>query len=81
MIKFLIVGFTLKAGLIDGGGVNGYHYDDSSDAMPSYDKIKSDCLKAANNNSIDRKYDYFKIDFMQFVSKEDYYSFFESNEE
>ena len=72
--RYLIVGYTAKNGNKEFTSVKGYKCD-SGEPIPSYAKIRTDCLHWANVNGGNFKF--FKMEFMQFVGEDDFNSFFD----
>ena len=71
--RYLIVGYTTKDGAREFTSVKGYVIH-AELACPSYPDIRKDSLDWANRDG--EKFDYFQINFMQFVGEFDYKSFF-----
>lgn len=72
--RHLIVGYTTKDGGREFTTVKGYILSEGS-ACPSYLDIRKDCLEWANSDG--ESFNYCQINFMQFVDKVDYNSFFD----
>ena len=76
MDRYLIIGYTAKGGSKEYASIKGYKLD-RGQSVPSHDKIRSDCLKWVNNEG--DNFNFFRINFMQFVDEADYKSFFGDN--
>ena len=73
-MRYLIVGYTAKGGNAEFSSVRGYELKGST-PIPSYEEIRNGCLERANKGGYN--FNFFSINFMQFVDEVDYNSFME----